>query len=254
MCVLAAVNAALAVGFFLQASWATALWPWTSQPLDYVVISSFLAAGAGAVLWIGLTGEWGALTGALIDVGLFNATTAAWLWARWAAERDSAVLVRAVVFTLGTAAEIALLRVSLRHPLRDKRPADRVLVTSFWVFAIVLLLAATGLLLQQPIWPWPLEPTSSTLLGLLFLGSATYFLHALRRPSWHAMKGQLVAFLLYDLVLIQPYLHIADGALSYHLNYASLGIYWAVIAYSSLLAAYYLFLNPATRGWSVQAG
>ena len=96
MCVLAAVNAALAVGFFLQASWATALWPWTSQPLDYVVISSFLAAGAGAVLWIGLTGEWGALTGALIDVGLFNATTAAWLWARWAAERDSAVLVRVV--------------------------------------------------------------------------------------------------------------------------------------------------------------
>ena len=39
-----------------------------------------------SVLWIGLYEEWGALVGALLDVGLFNGGTAVWLWIpRWGA-------------------------------------------------------------------------------------------------------------------------------------------------------------------------
>lgn len=252
MCALALVNLALALGLFLHAPWATAMWPWTEQPLDYTLLAGFLAAGFGAVLWIALTAEWGALVGALLDVGLFNLGAAAWLWSLWFAERDSAVLVRAIAFTVGAGAELAMLRVALRHPVRDTRPADRLLVVSFWVFALVLLASGAALLAHLPVWPWPLAPRSSTLIGLLFLGSAVYFLHGLYKPTWHGMKGQLVAFLLYDLVLVQPYANLGSSNV-YDLNYASLAVYLAVIAYSGCLAAYYLFMNPRTKGWAVQA-
>lgn len=250
MVLLSLLDLGLGAGLFLQAPWATTLWPWTTQPLDYVLLSSFLVAGWGTVLWIGLAEEWGALVGALLDVGLFNGATAGWLWVRWAGDHDPAVLVRAAGFTLSTAAEVAMLTWALRRPIRDVREGDRLLRVSFALFAVVLLATSSQLLLHRPVWPWPLEPDSSTLIGLLFLGSAVYFLYGLWRPLWHNMKGQLIAFLLYDAVLVQPYLHMGDGELGYHLNYPSLAIYWAVIVYSGALATWYLFLNPRTKGWA----
>lgn len=267
MLLLAALNLAVGAGLFLNAPWAAALWPWTDQPLDRVVLSSFLVAGLGTVLWIGLSAEWGAMTGALLDVLLFQACAAAWFGVRWwtgdvptpnlfePADGPAALStlgVFAAALALMVLVELALLRAVWRIPIRDTRPADRLLIGSFGLFAVVLVITGALLILQRPIWPWPLSEASAALLGFLFLGSAVYFLHGLRRPGWHRMKGQLVAFLLYDLVLAQPYLHLADGQLSYSLNYSSLAVYWAVILYSGGLAAYYLFLNPRTKGWRVQ--
>jgi hypothetical protein len=248
MLVLALADLVLGVGLFVQAPWATALWPFTEQPLDYVVLSSFLVAGFGTVLWIGRSQEWGALRGALLDVALFTGGAAVWLAARYATDGDSAALVRAGAFAVATVAELALLARVWRVPIRDTRPADLVLRASFALFALVLLLSGGALLLRLPIWPWQLAPASSTLLGFLFAGSCVYFLHGLARPSWHAMKGQLVAFLLYDAVLVQPYLSLDQG---YKINHTSLAVYWAVIAGSAALSVWYLFLNPRTRSWAV---
>jgi hypothetical protein len=251
MLVLALADLVFAWGFYTSASWATVAWPWTDQPLDYILLASFLAAGTAAVAWIAVTAEWSALTGALLDIALMNGCTAAWLWARWAGGHDPAVALRAAAFTVFTLGDLGLLWTGLRTPQQDTRPADGLLKASFAVFAVVLVAASTALLLHQPIWPWPLSETSSTLFGLLFLGSAVYFLHGLARPSWHNMKGQLVAFLAYDLVLVQPYLGMAMGG-GYHVNWTSLYVYWAVILYSSGLAVWYLFVNPKTRGWAIQ--
>lgn len=263
MLILAALNLALGAGLFFDAPWAAALWPWTDQPLDRVVLSSFLVAGAGTVAWIGLSAEWGAMVGALLDVGLFHAGAGLWFFDRWRRGEiptpnavdppaTTALGLYAAVFAALFVVELVALRAVWGRPIRDGRPADRLLIGSFAVFALVLLVTGGMLVLHQPIWPWPLGEASSALLGFLFLGSAVYFLHGLRRPGWHRMKGQLVAFLLYDLVLVQPYLHMGDGDLGYKLNYASLALYWAVILYSGGLSAYYLFLNPRTKGWSVQ--
>lgn len=268
MVLLALLDLVIGVGLYLDSPWATWLWPWTTQPLDRVVLSSFLAAGVGTVLWIGLTREWGALTGALLDVGIFHLGAAAWSLARWwgqdvpspntfgpegaAAAMSALGLQVAVFFGLFVGDSVALGAV-WRRPLRDIRPADPLLIRSFQLFAAVLLLTGVLLLLHQPIWPWPLSDASATLFGLLFLGSAAYFVHGLLRPTWHRMKGQLIAFLLYDAVLVQPYLRIEDARL-YRIEYTSLAVYWAVILYSGGLAIYYLFLNPRTRGWRVEEG
>ncbi len=68
-----------------------------------------------------------------------------------------------------------------------------------------VLLAIQLLRRAATIFPWPLRPQNSTMYGLLFLGSFAYFLYGFLRPSWHNARGQLLAFLVYDLVLIPPY-------------------------------------------------
>lgn len=47
---------------------------------------------------------------------------------------------------------------------------------SFLVFAIVLVLVGTALIMRYPaVFPWPLQPQSSVVSGWVFLGAAMYF-------------------------------------------------------------------------------
>ena len=88
-------------------------------------------------------------------------------------------------------------------------------------------------------------------MGWLFLGSAVYFAWGFFRPSWHNARGQLLAFLAYDLVLIPPYTFLFSTVQPEHVT--SLRIYMAVRIYSSLLAVYYLFIDKRTRPWRIQS-
>ena len=72
-----------------------------------------------------------------------------------------------------------------------------------------------------------------------------YFGFSLVRPLWANGRGQLMGFLAYDLVLIGPFLRhfgTVDPAL-----WINLVVYTTVLAYSALVASYYLFIHPATR-------
>ena len=89
-------------------------------------------------------------------------------------------------------------------------------------------------------------------MGWLFLGSAVYFAWGFFRPSWHNARGQLLAFLAYDLVLLPRYLSMFSMVDPEHLP--SLIIYVTVLVYSSLLAIFYLFIHPRTRAWRIQTG
>jgi hypothetical protein len=74
-----------------------------------------------------------------------------------------------------------------------------------------------------------------------------YFFYSLLRPSWVNSAGQLVGFLAYDVVLIVPFLmRLPTVAPEQRLG---LSIYTAVVIYSGLLAAYYLFIHKPTRLW-----
>jgi len=88
-------------------------------------------------------------------------------------------------------------------------------------------------------------------VGWLFLGSAVYFGWGWLRPGWHNARGQLIAFLAYDLVLFPRYVLMFSTVNPEHLP--SLVAYVAVLTYSSLLSIYYLFIDARTRGWAIRA-
>jgi hypothetical protein len=123
---------------------------------------------------------------------------------------------------------------------------------SFGFFVVSLLVAGGALIFRLPIFPWAVKPDSSVLFGSIFVGDAFYFLYGLLHPRWHNALGQLLSFLAYDLVLIAPFLQLF-GSVKPQFT-VSLAVYVAVLLYSGALAVYYLFLNPATRNWSLHEG
>src|SRR5215212_9594092 len=64
--------ALLAVGFFWQLPWATALWPWPDSRLSYIFLASIAAAIGAPTLWLALSQEYGALHGGLVNLGLIG--------------------------------------------------------------------------------------------------------------------------------------------------------------------------------------
>jgi hypothetical protein len=236
----------LTIGYFSEARWAISTWPWTDlTSIDYLLVSSFLAGATAVILWIGFVGDWGALAGATMNVGLMNAGSAAYLF-------KLGLTTRAIAFSVFALINLGVLLFSLRRPIRDRRPIDKFLRGSFGVFWVVLLYASIQLFRKSPtIFPWTIEPDAEVMVGWLFLGSCVYFAWGFFRPSWHNARGQLLAFLAYDLVLLPRYVFMFSTVDPDHLP--SLIAYVAVISYSTLVAIYYLFLNPKTRGWKIVA-
>ena len=241
----------LTAGFFLQTGWATALWPWPDGRLSYVFIASITAAIAAPMIWIGLTEEYGAARGGAVNLAIAAGGTAIYLFLLYGRDGDLQLLVSAVAAAVFLAVNVGIYSWSSRLPIQDRRAMPRLAKASFGLFAVVLILVGGMLVAQAPvIFPWPLRPESSVIFGCIFLGAASYFAVALRSPSWHGARGQLIGFLAYDLVLIGPYLGHFDAVAPAHR--LSLIVYVAVLVYSGALAVYYLFVNGETRSWRVE--
>ncbi len=72
-----------------------------------------------------------------------------------------------------------------------------------------------------------------------------YFLYGFVFAVWGNMRGQLLGFLAYDVILIVPFWeHTRNVAPEHQL---SLMVYLGVIVYSMVLAVYYLFIQSQTR-------
>jgi hypothetical protein len=244
---LSALAAALAVGFFLQMPWATGLWPWPTSRLSNLFIAAMLAASAGALVWVAFSEEMAAIRGGAIDLGVTYGGMAAFSFAVYAAQPErSGTLAYAMVCSALAALALALLWTTRASDFRDMRPTPGFVRLSFAVFVIGLVLAGGGLVLRVGnIFPWPLSAEQSALYGWMFLGSACYFLYGVINPRWANAKGQLIAFLAYDVVLIVPFVkHFGTVRPDLKIN---LILYTIVLTYSGLLAVYYLFVNGETR-------
>ena len=55
------VTLLFAFGFIFRLSFATSIWPWEDGRYSYLFVGSILAAVSAAALWVGWTGEFGAL-------------------------------------------------------------------------------------------------------------------------------------------------------------------------------------------------
>lgn len=241
----AVVSGILAVGFFRQMPWATSLWPWPDSRLSYIFLASIAAAIGAPVLWVGLSGEYGALRGGALNLLITNFGIALTAFQQYTMDSTVGALVFGSAALVLGAVSVAIFGLVRGYRLRDSRPLPRPVRASFALFAALLILLGGALLLGAPVFPWPLQPLSAAGFGWIFVGAACYFLYGCARPAWHNARGQLYGFLAYDLVLIGPFLaHFAHVTPDRLLN---LIIYVAILVYSGALAVYYLFLNPATR-------
>lgn len=248
-----AIFLVLTAGFFLQMGWATALWPWPAGRLSYIFLASIAAAIAAPMIWIGLTGEFGAARGGAVNLGITAAGTAAYLLILYGREGRSQLSLSAVAAAFFLVVNAGIFLWSSRQPIRDRRAMPGLVRASFASFTVALLLVSGLLILQRPVvFPWPLRPEASVMFGFIFLGAAIYFAVALRSPWWHSARGQLIGFLAYDLVLIGPFLSHFDTVDPAHR--LSLILYVAVLAYSGAIAVYYLFVNGETRSWQIESG
>lgn len=241
----------LTAGFFFQMTWATALWPWQDGRLSYIFVASIMAASAVPIIWIGMSGEFGAARAGAINLGTSALGIAVYLSLLYRQGGELKILLTAIASAVFLLVNLGIYNWSRRFPLQDRRSVPLAVRISFGVFAVVLVLVALALLLHSPtIFPWRLKPETSTVVGFIFLGAALYFVHSVLFPSWHNARGQLLGFLAYDLILIGPFLaHFSDVSPEHRM---SLIIYTIVLVYSGGLAVYYLFVNNETRSWKVQ--
>ena len=236
----------LALGFRMHADWVLMMWPVPSGPLSDIFVASIFAAIGGPLIWIAATSEKAAIVSGSADLLVVNAGmtgTAFWFWST----TGNAKLLGFGLFTLLMTVLCALVCWKLRHvPFKNNRPTPLVVRIAFGAFALLLAVSATRLILIVPnTFPWPLGPETSMFYGFIFLGAMVYFLYGMVFPVWGNAGGQMVGFLLYDLVLIGPYLrHFAKVAPE---MLPSLMVYVGVLIASGLIALWFLFIHPATR-------
>jgi hypothetical protein len=127
---------------------------------------------------------------------------------------------------------------------------------AFVAFTLTLIVAGTALCFQRQVFPWQLHPSSMMMVGAIFLGAAAYFAHAAMQSAWVHAAPALWGFLAYDLVLFAPYLRMlsAGGAAAADdygdgvaVNLTSLSVYLGVLAASTTLALYCMWVHPSTR-------
>ncbi len=233
-----------AYGFIVQHPFATSLWPWEDGRYSYLFVGSILAAVSAAMLWVGWTGEFGALPAGTLNIFVIAITTSIYFF-KLASRGRPDMTPFGVFSALFALLSLAAFFWSLRIPLKETRPMPKPVKVSFWIFIASLFAAGGSLILQAPIFPWKLNPDSSVVFGCIFLGDAFYFLYGMFRPNWHNALGQLLSFLAYDLVLIFPFIGLISTVEPDRL--VSLVIYTVVLLYSAGLAVYYLFVDPQTR-------
>lgn len=237
--------AVAALGFIFQWQFVTDLWPlrYTNQTTFYF-IGSIAAAAAASMLWPLLSREHGAFAGiALNFITIFIPTA---IYAFQIGSRSNSLRLFGTVAAINALFGIGLLLWSIRIPFNDQRKMPRTVRWSFVVFVTALILVGGGMVLKVPnILPWDIPVSGLVLYGWMFLGASAYFAYALLRPGWHNSAGQLLGFLVYDLVLIIPFLIMLPRIQPDRM--VNLVIYIVVIVCSGVLAVNYLFLNPATR-------
>lgn len=235
---------AASLGFIFQTPIATQTWPWPDGRLSYLFIGSILAAVSVAMIWIGWTGEWGALPAGSLNVLVIVLLSAVYFF-YLSANGRSELLPYAIVSALAIIPSAVAFVWGRKIPLSDNRPTPKPVQISFGIFTIALILAGGALVLRLPVFPWALNPDSSVIFGCIFLGDAFYFIYGIFKPRWHNALGQLLSFLAYDLVLIVPFIQLF-GTVKPELL-LNLAVYVAVLLFSGAIAVYYLFINPETR-------
>ena len=235
-----------ALGYFLQWPWMLATWPWPESRLSYVFVSSILAAVAGAMAWVGLSGRLAGAAGGFLHVATMMIGLAI-VWLPLAQQRQQNWLM---VYALGCAAAAIGCLVAFawvrRLAVLDTRPIPTALRVWSVLYILILLPAGAALIAVVPgIMPWPVKPEMSMVCGWVFVAAAWSFAYPLLHPQIEHIRVGLVGFLVYDAVLIPPFVQHLDKVRPELQN--SLRLYLLALAVTAVVSIYYMFLCPRTR-------
>lgn len=252
----------LAYGLAWQKSWATALWPWDDQRMTYIFLASILMAVAVPMIWVGWRRDPAAFEPLALEMSLVSLGIAAYFAWRWF-RHDREELGRLIVAAALTAvASLVFARRIGAMRLEDQRELPQYVRIACVIFVAVLIQSGSALILQvNDRFPWELLPQTSTVIGLIFLGSAFLFTWIWFHPRWAYAETALLAFLAYDLVLYVPYVDALlndDKPRSMYnrdeeINTNGLAIYLIALGISTLVAIYALFIDRRTRVWGQDA-
>lgn len=144
---------AIAIGFILQIPAVTSIWPWPDGRLSYLFIGSILAAVSAAALWIGWTGEFGALPAGSLNVLVIAVTTSIYFFHLALEKGRPNMIPFGVMGLFSVIASGAAFLWSRRLPLNDPRPIPLLVKISFGIFIASLIFAGSALILHTPIFP-----------------------------------------------------------------------------------------------------
>jgi len=230
-----------AVGFTARLPAMTGLWMWPDTRLSFIFIGSICAALATGSLWVAWSGRWQAARHSLAGLTLVYATGAIYLWVLYAGGTQPGILGH----TIGYSVSAVVGAIALAIVSGEPGDGGRLMPLVKWscaVFAVALLLAGAGLVARyETIFPWPLSPQSSTLFGLTFIGLSVIYASTWLRGGWGAGMVAMSGFLVYDLVLLPPFLmHFGTVAPE---RLFSLVLYVIVLIYSAAVAIYFLLTD-----------
>jgi hypothetical protein len=246
------VQVIFALGFVFQVPFIIEVWPLPySDATNLMFIGSIFLAAAASTGWCLLAREDGALAGVALDYIVILTPTLIY-GLQLNAERTSPKLVNFIIaVAVGVVFGVLLFLWAVRQPIRPTPPMPLLVRGAFALFVIALVIVGAQLVRQTSgILPWQTTPASVVLYGWMFIGAAAYFAYGLLRPSWRNAGGQLAGFLAYDVVLILPFLGLLGTIAPARMP--NLLIYLAVVTLSGVLAIYYLFIHPRTRGLPVR--
>jgi hypothetical protein len=238
--------AVLAAGYFMQAPWALATWPWQDGRLSNIFVSSILAAVAVSMLWVGAFNRLAGAAGGFLHVATMLAGMATVLFPLGCERQLPALQGYAIGCALGAGLCLGGFAFVRRKTESDRRPLPSSLRVWCVLYLLILLPAGTAMVLRVPgIMPWPIKPETAMVYGWVFLAAAWSFLYPLLRPRLEHVRVGLLGFLAYDAVLMLPFLRHFDTVRP-ELR-TSLQIYVVALSISAAVSVYYLFICRVTR-------
>ncbi|MGE3799191.1 MAG: hypothetical protein AB7G88_15290, partial [Thermomicrobiales bacterium] len=175
----------LAFGLARRQTWATRLWPWDDQRMTYIFLASILMAIAVPMLWVGLTRDIAAFEPISLEIGVVSLGIGGYFALRWWRHDESDLVRHVAAAVLTGIVALVLSRLSGSIALNDRREMPRYVRISCLIFLFVLIPIGTALTVQSSDnFPWELLPQTSTVIGLIFLGSALLFAWIWFHPKW----------------------------------------------------------------------
>jgi hypothetical protein len=238
---------ALGVAFWMHAPGAIALWPWKDGKLSYLFIASILMTAGASFCWTAYSMNLNAVRGGALGMLAMDAGIAAYMAYLYSQRHQFLLLEWVIVNLLLCVSSLALFIIGGREPQHEPRRLHWWVRGSFLVFTLAFFAVASMLVARAPIvFPWKLNPDSSVIFGCFFLCAGIYSLDIYRRPGVENAKGQLLGFVVYDLVLIPPYLqHWPNTKGGFRI---SLIVYLSVLVASAAIAIWVWLNDLASRG------